>query len=66
MKKIYIEGTLDIDGETSNYSISNYEAWFQWGATQERLCKSVNIVEGMQNKLNEENPYFENEEDENI
>jgi hypothetical protein len=64
MKKIYVEGTLDIDGEVSNYSISNYEAWFQWGATEERLCKSVHIVEKMQNNLNEENPYFENEEDE--
>jgi hypothetical protein len=61
MKKVYIEGTLDIDGETSNYSISNYEAWFQWGATKERLCKSVHIVEEMQNKLNQEQPYFENE-----
>ena len=62
--KVYIEGTLEIDGETSNYSISNYESWFQWGASRERLCKSVDIVEAMQNKLNEEQPYFENEEEE--
>jgi hypothetical protein len=67
-KKIYIEGTLDIDGETSKYSISNYQAWFQWGASTERLCKSVSMVELMQNNLNEENPYFEDEgeSDENI
>ena len=61
-KKVYIEGTLEIDGETSNYSISNYQAWFQWGASTERLCKSVDLVESMQNKLNEEQPYFEDEE----
>ena len=61
-EKVYIEGTLEIDGETSNYSISNYQAWFQWGASTKRLCKSVDLVESMQNKLNEEQPYFEDEE----
>jgi len=62
-EKVYIEGTLEIDGETSNYSISNHQAWFQWGASTERLCKSVDLVESMQNKLNEEQPYFESEQD---
>ena len=62
-KKVYIEGTLEIDGETSNYSISNYQAWFQWGSSTERLCKSVDLVESMQAKLNEEQPYFEDEKE---
>ena len=61
-EKVYIEGKLEIDGETSNYSISNYQAWFQWGATTERLSKSVDLVESMQNELNEKQPYFEDEE----
>ena len=59
--KVYIEGTLEIDGETSNYSISNYQSWFQWGASTERLSKSVDTVRAMQNKLNQEQPYLENE-----
>lgn len=62
-EKVYIEGTLEIDGETSNYSISNYQSWFQWGASTERLSKSVDIVETLQNKLNEEQPYLENEDE---
>ena len=61
-KKIIIEGTIDIDGVTSEYSISNYESWFQWGASTERLCESMHIVEEMQNKLNNEQPYFEEED----
>ena len=62
-EKVYIEGTLEIDGETSNYSISNYQSWFQWGASTERLSKSVDIVETLQNKLNEEQPYLKNEDE---
>tara|TARA_R100001463_G_scaffold131123_1_gene190953 strand:+ start:77 stop:274 length:198 start_codon:yes stop_codon:yes gene_type:complete len=63
-RKILIEGTLNIDGVTSKYSISNYEAWFQWGASEDRLFESMDIVKTMQNKLNEEQPYFEEDNDE--
>jgi len=63
-RKIIIEGTLDIDGVTSRYSISNFESWFQWGASTDRLYESMDIVEAMQNKLNEEQPYYEEDNDE--
>jgi len=63
-RKIIIEGTLDMDGVISKYSISNYGGFSQWGASKDTLCESTYIVEAMQNKLNEEQPYFEEEDNE--
>ena len=54
MSEVDIQGTIDIDGSVSKFSISNTEAWFQWGADRERLCSSVPVVEALQKALGEE------------
>jgi|TARA_Y100000310_G_scaffold16195_1_gene16206 hypothetical protein len=54
MSEVDIQGTIDIDGSVSKFSISNTEAWFQWGAEQKRLSLSVPIVEALQQALGEE------------
>jgi len=48
---IKIVGTITIDDQLSEFECSNEEAWFQWGATQERLSESVPIVEAISQAL---------------
>ncbi len=64
MEEIYIEGTIEIDGQKSIFSITNNvnEAWHQWGATADRLSESVHIVDELQRSLIE-NVGFYNEEE---
>ena len=64
MEEIYIEGTIEIDGQKSIFSITNNinEGWYQWGATTERLAESVHIVDELQRSLLE-NVGFYNEEE---
>lgn len=57
---IEIEGTITLEDyepehdKTSKFSIASAGDWFQWGATTDRLCQTVNIVEAMQNALTEQ------------
>ena len=53
MEEIYIEGTIEIDGQKSIFSITNNvnDGWHQWGATTERLSESVHIVDTLQEAL---------------
>lgn len=53
MEQIYIEGSIEINGEKSLFSITNdsNDGWYQWGATQERLSDSVHIVDTLQEAL---------------
>lgn len=53
MEEIYIEGTIEIDGQKSIFSITNNvnDGWYQWGATTERLSESVHIVDTLQEAL---------------
>tara|TARA_B100001996_G_scaffold342743_1_gene297528 strand:+ start:2350 stop:2547 length:198 start_codon:yes stop_codon:yes gene_type:complete len=65
MEKIDIEGTIDIDGQKSKFSITNdiNDGWYQWGATSDRLSESVYIVDALQRGLLE-NVSLYNEEEE--
>jgi len=53
---IEIEGTIKINNEDngSKFSISTENNWFQWGETNERLFKTVDIVTALQKTLSEE------------
>ena len=64
MEKIDIEGTIDIDGQKSKFSITNdiNDGWHQWGATTDRLAESVHILDELQRSLLE-NVGFYNEEE---
>jgi len=43
-----ITGTITLaDGSTSEFSVNNEYGWQQWGATTERLGRTVGIVEAM-------------------
>ena len=64
MELITVEGTITINGVDSKFRIDNdiNESWYQWGATQDRLSKSVYIVEALQRGLTEDvSPYYEEE-----
>lgn len=53
ISEIEIQGTITIDDEISKFSISNdiYDSWHQWGASQERLSKSMFIVERLYEQI---------------
>jgi len=46
--EIVVEGTITIDGTESKFQCGNTEEWNQWGATTDRLCESIEIVEAIQ------------------
>lgn len=54
---IYIEGKITIEDyrpehdKTSKFCIDTDNQWLQWGATHDRLCESVPIVEAMANTI---------------
>ncbi len=48
---IVVEGTITIDGTESKFQCGNSEYWNQWGATTNRLCESVHIVEAIEKAL---------------
>jgi hypothetical protein len=51
---IIVEGKIIIDGEESHFECDSRESWNQWGATEDRLYKSMPIVEAIQKALLEE------------
>ena len=44
---VKIEGTITIDDVESKFDISTDEGWSQWGASTERLCESMPVVEAL-------------------
>ena len=62
---ITITGTVEIDGVESKFQIDNdvNDGWHQWGATQDRLCDSVNIVEAIDRAVKEEVEWYNEEEE---
>jgi len=67
MEKINIKGTIDIDGIESEFTLTNDindVGWVQWGASQERLGDSMNIVEGLQAFVMNSVGYYSSEEEE--
>jgi len=63
---INVEGTITINGEKSHFSMSDGESWHQWGATEERLWLSVDLLKQLDEAFNNylaDNPQ-DSEEDE--
>ena len=53
MNKIEIQGTITLNEVESKFSVSNDidDSWHQWGASQERLSKSMFIVERLYEQI---------------
>ena len=62
---ITVKGTITINGVDSKFNINNdiNEGWHQWGAEQDRLGESVNIVESLQRGLMEDVGFYNEEEE---
>ena len=64
--KIYIEGIITIiddeQEEEVKFCISNYEGWSQWDAGESILWKTMPVVEKLNQSLNDEFIYYEEEE----
>lgn len=64
MDLITVSGTITINGIDSKFELSNEVnsvGWMQWGATQQRLADSMNIVQAFEDELVNVKGFYEEE-----